>query len=86
MLKLQAFSVFDAKAETYGTPIFFATKGLATRAFTDQVQKNDSPLSQHPGDFTLFHIGEFDTDSGLLTPLMTPTSLGTGVEYKTTGD
>ena len=80
--KLLAFSVFDSKAEVFGTPIFFPTKGLATRAFEDQCNKPDSPISQHPGDYTLFCIGDFDQDTGSLTPLPTPTSLGTGVEYQ----
>lgn len=79
--KLLVFSVFDVKAEVYGTPIFFAAKGLATRAFEDQVNKPDSPIAQHPGDFTLFQIGEFDVDTGMLIPLPSPASLGTGVEY-----
>lgn len=81
-IKLQAFSVFDSKAEVYGTPIFFPTKPLAIRAFEDQCNKPDSPIAMHPGDYTLFHIGEFDTDKGLLTPLTTPAALGTGVEFK----
>jgi hypothetical protein len=80
--KLLAFSVFDSKAEVFGTPIFFATKGLATRAFEDQCNRSDSPIANHPGDYTLFCIGEFDQDTGLLTPLQTPASLGTGVEFK----
>ena len=80
-MKLLAFSVYDSKAEVYGTPIFFATKGLATRAFEDQCNKSDSPIAQHPGDFTLFHVGEFDVDTGKFETLATPASLGTGVEY-----
>jgi hypothetical protein len=84
-MKLLAFSVFDAKAEVYGTPIFFATKGLATRAFEDQVNKpGESPMFAHPGDFTLFCIGDFDPDSGVLTPLPNPNSLGTGLEFRRT--
>jgi len=82
--KLLVFSVYDSKAEVYGTPIFFAAKGLATRAFDDQANKPDSPIFQHPGDFTLFQLGEFDQDSGQLIPLPSPSSLGTGVEYKRT--
>lgn len=81
-IKLLVFSVFDTKAEIYGTPVFFATRGLATRAFEDQCNKLDSPLCDHPGDFTLFQIGEFDSEKGLLIPLPSPASLGTGVEYK----
>ena len=79
--KLLAFAVFDSKSEVYGTPIFFATKGLATRAFEDQCNKPDSPIAQHPADYTLFCIGDFEPDTGTLTPLPSPSSLGTGVEY-----
>lgn len=79
--KLLAFSVFDVKAEVYGTPIFFATKGLATRTFEEQCNKPDSPIAMHPADFTLFHVGEFDQDAGMFIPLKTPATLGTGLEY-----
>jgi hypothetical protein len=85
-MKLLVFSVFDSKAEVYGTPIFFPTKGLATRAFEDQCNKPDSPICQHPGDYTLFCIGEFDPDTGSLIPLGSPSSLGTGVEYQRQND
>jgi hypothetical protein len=81
-VKLLVFSVYDAKAEVYGTPVFFPTKGLATRAFEDQCNRDDSPLREHAGDFTLFQVGEFDTDTGVLIPLKSPASLGTGVEYR----
>jgi hypothetical protein len=80
-VKLLVFSVFDSKAEVYGTPVFFPTKGLATRAFDDQVNNPESQISKHPGDYTLFCIGEFDMDTGQLVPLGSPASLGTGVEY-----
>ena len=84
-MKLLVFSVFDSKAEVYGTPIFFATKGLAIRAFSDQVNRPDSPLNAHSGDFTLFEIGEFSQDTGMLESHKTPYSLGTGLEYKNDG-
>jgi len=39
-------------------------------------------ICKYPGDFTLFLIGSFDSDTGKITPI-NPQSLGTGVEYKT---
>lgn len=81
-MKFKVFSVYDSKAEAFGTPIFFAAKGQATRAFDDQCNKPDSPMCMHPGDFTLFEIAEFDSSTGQITPLPTPQSLGTGVEYQ----
>lgn len=80
-MKLYIFSIFDSKAETFNSPIFLPAIGQARRTFGDQVNDKESPFNKHPGDYTLFHIGEYETDTGLLTPLTTPTSLGLAVEY-----
>lgn len=80
--KLLVFAVYDSKAEVYMTPMFFPAKGLAIRTFDDQVNNPDSLLNKHPEDFTLFCIGDYDQDTGLLTPLPTPASLGLAVEFK----
>jgi hypothetical protein len=81
-IKLQVYSVFDSKAEVFGTPMFFQTAGIATRAFGDECNRTESELHKHPEDYTLFHIGEFIQDTGLMVPLKTPASLGLAIEYK----
>jgi len=81
-MNFQIFSVYDAKAESYGTPMFLAAKGQAIRSFQDQANTAESMICKYPGDFTLFLIGSFDSDTGKITPI-NPQSLGTGVEYKT---
>lgn len=81
-MKMQVFAVYDSKAEVFGLPLFFTAKGLAVRAFDEQCNNPESQMYKHPGDFTLFHLGEYDQDTGLMVSLPTPTSLGTGVEYK----
>jgi hypothetical protein len=81
-MKFEIFSVYDSKAETFGTPMFFGAKGQAIRAFDDQANSGpESVIFNHPGDFTLFQIGVFDSDTGEIIP-SSPHSLGTGVEYK----
>lgn len=80
-MKQQIFSVFDAKAETFNTPFFMAAKGQALRGFQDEVNRKDSEINKHPGDYTLFHIGEVELDTGLITPLTTPTSMGVAIEF-----
>lgn len=82
-MKQQVFSVFDSKAETFNTPFFMAAKGQALRGFQDEVNRKDSEIGKHPEDYTLFHIGEVDLETGLITPLTTPNSLGLGVEFVT---
>lgn len=80
-MKKQVFSVYDSKAEVFHQPMFLNTIGEATRNFEDACRQEDSPMASHPEDYTLFHIGEFDSDKGLLTPLTTPASLGLAIEY-----
>jgi len=76
------FSVFDSKAETFNTPMFLAAKGQAIRAFDDQANMEESEIYKHPEDYTLFCLGEYDSDTGKIEPLKTPESLGIAVEFK----
>ncbi len=81
-MKQWVFSVFDSKAEMFNQPMFFKAKPEALRAFSDEANRQESAIFKHPGDYTLFLIGEFDMDTGNLIPLPTPQSLGLGVEFQ----
>lgn len=80
-MKFKIFSIFDSKAETFNTPIFLPTDGQAIRIFDDMTNDGKSEVSKHPEDYTLFVLGEFDSDNGLVTPLNTPKSLGLAQEF-----
>ena len=82
-MKYKIFSIFDSKAENFNTPIFLPTEGQAIRIFDDMVndQADKSEIAKHPEDYTLFCLGEFDSDAGLVTPLTTPKSLGLAQEF-----
>ena len=82
-MKFKVMSIFDSKAEAYNTPIFVAAKGQAIRAFEDQINTEDSEFNKHPEDYTLFYIGEFDSDTGQIIST-NPESLGVALEYKRT--
>lgn len=60
-------AVYDFAVEAYGRPVFVNALGEATRSFLDEVNSPDSAMSRHPADYSLFHIGEFDSSSGVLT-------------------
>ncbi len=81
-MKQFVFAVYDSKSEMFNQPMFFKAKGEALRAFTDEANRPDSAIFKHPGDYTLFLIGDYNIDTGLLTPMPTPTSLGLGIEYQ----
>lgn len=82
-MKLQLVSVYDAKAEVYSPPIAVPTLGMAERSFADEVNNPQSQYNKHPEDYTLFHLGEYDDATGVVTNRDTPFSLGVAVTLKT---
>lgn len=80
---LNIYSIYDDAANAYMSPFFMHNHGLATRAFTDQVNsENPNQISEHPEQFALFQIGEYDDTTGLITSLGSPKPMGRGNEYK----
>lgn len=81
MSKLQAISLYDSKAKTYGNPFFTSTTEAGLRDFAYLV--NDSKMAAHnfPADFDLFHVGEFDTDTGIFR-IFDKIHLANGVDVK----
>lgn len=63
---LQIYAVKDSATDQFGSPMFLMAAGQATRSFVDQVnkQEQDNPLYMHPDDYSLYHLGEFDTNAG----------------------
>lgn len=69
-MNLQAFTVFDKTAAAYGVPFFAATAAVAQRMFGMEVNRADekSTIYMYPDDYALYHIGEYDDATGVLTP------------------
>lgn len=76
-------AVFDKAAECFGRPFFAGSVGLAVRGFSDEVNRRspDNPMSQHPADFVLYHLGSFNDAEGTfeLFPRPERLQLGTNV-------
>lgn len=77
---LKIFSVYDSKTLAYMTPFFSTTPGSAIRSFSDAAASEGSIVAQHPEDFSLFMIGEFDDKTGAITS-HEPHALGNAIEY-----
>lgn len=82
-MKLQAFSVYDAKAEAFAQPFFEQTTGSAIRAFSDVVNEDGHAFNRHADDYTLYHIGAFNGELGRFEE-QDPLSLGNALQYKET--
>lgn len=67
-MKLQIMSVYDIKAELWGRPMFMQTVGICIRSFTDEVNREaeNNDYWKHPGDYDLYHIGEYDDETGAI--------------------
>lgn len=82
MLKLEMFTIHDSKAQAYLSPFFLPTQDIAIRTFTDCLNDPKHTFAKHPGDFTLFYIGQFYVTSARLESFA-PVSLGNGVDLQT---
>ena len=79
-MKMVICSIRDSAADAYGRPFFLPSVGVAIRSFTDEVNRpsEDNQIYQHPEDFDLFELGEFDDTTGRFVLLDTPKQLALG--------
>lgn len=72
------YSVFDVKAELYGTLFPMKSHGEALRGFQDLCEDRNTMPGRHPGDFKLVQLGTFDDVTGLISATVPPLSLSFG--------
>lgn len=79
-MRVSLYSVYDVKADQYGNPFQSPSNATAIRSFFSEVVRNDpnNVLHSYPGDFFLYAVGFFDTDSGVVESLTPPTRLVCG--------
>lgn len=66
---LDVVSIYDLKLGAYSQPSFVASRGVAMRSFTDQVNNPQSPMHLHPEDYSLYHIAKFNDETGDFLPI-----------------
>lgn len=77
----KVFSVHDSAADAYLPPWFCRTVGEATRSFEEAANDVNHSFGRHPSDFTLFELGEFDDETGMISMLKTSSNLGKALDY-----
>jgi hypothetical protein len=77
-------SVKDSAAEAFGRPMYVQSVGVAIRAFTDEVNREDkeNQMYQHPDDFDLYELGAFDDSTGIHEIRDNPSVLLRGKDVK----
>lgn len=79
-MRYKVISVRDRAIDTFGTPVCVAAIGAAVRSFGDQINDSNSPFSNHPEDFDLYSLGEFDDQTGQFTN-EGPVQVAVGKDY-----
>lgn len=78
---VKVFSVYDVKTETYGIPRFVNHIGSMVREFGDAVKDVKTYLCQHPEDYRLYELGEFDDNKGEFVLHKVPKHVCDAVEF-----
>lgn len=58
----------------------------AKRNFAHACQVTDSLFYTHPDDYSLYCIGEFNTDSGIIEPVIPPKNIVDARQFVKVGD
>lgn len=73
------FAVYDDAVKGFMTPFFQHTENEAKRGFIDATRNTDK-IKDFPKDYSLYHIGDFDDSTGVLTHQERPIPVMTAVE------
>lgn len=81
-MKIMIYSVYDSKTGVYGQPNFLLNKGAALRAWMDAANDQSSNIGKHPGDYTMFEIGEWDDEAGTIKMHDAKINIGCALEFQ----
>lgn len=79
-MKTEAYSIYDSKSKTYTPPFFMRQRGEAIRAFTQTANDPSSNINKFPEDYSLFHIGFYDDNTGKLE-YCNPDNIGLATQF-----
>lgn len=81
-MKSIVLAVRDQQSDQFTQPITAHNKAVALRSWGDSLndpQNANSEQVKHPEHFALWYIGEYDSDTGTLTPAK-PEQLAVGTD------
>ena len=76
------YAIRDAQTEAFSQPMFFVTRGVAIRSFSEECESTTSALNKHPQDYAMFQIGTYDDNSGALVSLPQPQQIALAMDLK----
>ncbi len=64
LMKTQIYSIYDTASATYQKPTFARTDGEIMREFQNICMDKQHPCGQHPEDYSLIRLGNYDDQNG----------------------
>lgn len=80
---LEMYSVFDSKAKAFTQPWYAANQFVALRHFVAAVNDPETMFYKHPLDYTLYRVGSFNDESGVVVGSDKLLNLGLAATFKT---
>lgn len=80
MFNMNIYSIRDDKAEMFSNPMYQRNNAVAIRTFEQACQDPESQFRANPEDYSLWHVGEWHAETGIITPLESPTRLISALE------
>lgn len=77
------FSVHDSVAKTFIQPFAVPSVAIALRHFTNCANDKQTDIGRNPSDFVLYELGEFDSDTGIISVLQPMVNHGFASNYIT---
>lgn len=68
-MRVKLCAVFDVKAKAFNVPFPAQNVPIAVRMFTNSVNNPQHTFAPNPEDYTLHLVGEFDDETGAITPM-----------------
>lgn len=59
-------ALYDRATEAYAPIMTVHTRGEAIRSFKNECNNPQSPINQHPSDYELWQLGEYDDQTGMI--------------------
>ncbi|WNK14874.1 MAG: nonstructural protein [Microvirus sp.] len=85
-MKKVIVAVKDRAIDAYMNPFTVQHTNAACRAFQDEVNRDKSEMNQHPEDYELYKLAEYNEETGEIDPIRPPERLARAQDLITQKD
>ena len=72
------YAIYDSAAHVFTAPTIDISDASAVRSFQQAIANSGSVMNFKPDDFSLYQVGTFDVETGVLEPFNPPSRLIVG--------